>query len=243
MPTFIISIWVKNMRKMLASAAFAVVSLATAATASTMTVTRQDPLFGANNALARNVNINYDGANNYVSAGMFHLTGSNGVGDFVAFCVDLAQKLGKPTQSVEEKSDLFGASILTNIDKLFSSVIGTSTMASAITTGVKAAGFQIALWEIISDDGSFNLADGKFQLKEAQNSTVWQQAQTYLDGLTNADTGKQTLTYYYSRENQDLVTGTPNDLQEPGTVPVPASGLLILAGLGSLVAMRRRKAA
>lgn len=209
------------MKKILASAAIAVVSLATAATASTITVTRQDPLFGTNNALARNVNINFNGANNYVSAGMFHLTGSNGVGDFLAFCVDLADKLGKPSQTVEEKSDLFSGNVLSNIDKLFSSVIGTSTMASVINSGVKAAGFQIALWEIISDDGSLNLGTGKFQLKEDNKGTVWTQAQEYLNGLANADTGKQTLTFYYSEANQDLVTGNPNDLQEPGTVPVP----------------------
>ncbi|GHF37037.1 VPLPA-CTERM sorting domain-containing protein [Seohaeicola zhoushanensis] len=226
------------MKKILSTLAVAAVFGASAASAATFTVTRQDQLFGGN--LLRNVEINYNGTNKAVSAGMFHLK-SDDMGDFVAFCVDLAQTLGKPSQVVE-KAVLFSDTVRTNVDKLFSSVIGTSTMASVINDGVLAAGFQLALWEIIYDsEGGFDLNNGTFKRGNTSNVQAWNQAQAYLNGLGDK-TGLQDITYLFSEANQDLVTGTPVDNNEPAPVPVPASGLLILAGLGGLAALRRRKA-
>ena len=225
------------MRNLFVGAALAAALSAGAASASTINVSRQADLFGPGE-LRQTVKVVSPVRTQTVWAGMFHMTGDQGVGDFMAFCVDLAQALGNPGQVVEEQPLLFSQGIRDNIDKLFSSVIGDSTMGAVIDTSLKAAGFQVALWEIVYEtSGTFDAGVGDFWIYG--NAEAKAQANTYLSGLTGAPMGKQDLTYYFSDSNQDLVTGEP----APDPVPVPAAGLLIMTGLGALAALRRRRKA
>lgn len=198
---------------------------ASAAGASTVNVTQQvsGNSFGSEN-LYRSVTISSPGPNGSIRAGMFQLTGDNGFGDFSAFCVDLYENLALP-HAYQTSATRFTAPIMNAIDRLF-----TSAYAS-VDTATEAAGFQVALWEVIYDNASLDVSSGAFSV--SGNAAVAAQANAYLSGL-GTETGGYDLTFLNARGVQDLVTGTP------ATVPLPASGMLLLAGLGGVAAARRR---
>lgn len=219
------------MKISLTSVAFAAFAFAGTASASTVNVQYQaSGVFGPGN-LQQSVRIHSPVYNGKPRVGLYHLTGDNGVGDFVAFCVDLAQYLHNPT-TYTIKPDLFGGTVLTNIKKLFNSALGGGELAQVIDTSVEAAGLQVALWEVITETGpTFDVASGDFWVSE--NAAAAAKAQSYLDGMAGAATDGYDMTFYYSSTKQDVVTVSP--------VPVPAAGMLLLTGLGGIAALRRRK--
>jgi hypothetical protein len=217
-------------------AAIAALTTVGAANAGTVNVTYQpDGVFGTSD-LYEKVSIATAGSevDGNVRAGMFHLVGDGGMGDFLAFCVDLKDYLRSGTEYTMNPT-LFGATILSNVNKLFYSALGGAGLGDVIDTSVKAAGLQVALWEVIYETaGGYDLNSGYFSMSD--NDDVLAQATSYLDGMSTASDSAYNLTFLSHDEDQDIVTIS--------AVPLPASGLLIgfaLVGLG--VAGRRRKAA
>ena len=163
-------------------------------------------------------------------AGPFRLTGDNGMGDFVAFCVDLAKYLGNGQSYTTASNSAFGSAVDTNIDKLF-----TSSYAG-INSRVEGAAFQLALWEIITDTASgFDLSSGGFRVSWAPAAVV-SQAASYLSGLASAATGGYQLTFLNSGSSQNLVT-----VSQISPVPLPAAAGMLGFGVLTLVGVRRRK--
>jgi hypothetical protein len=228
------------MNKFLCSAALVAAGFAGSASATTVNVSYQPGGVFGPSTLKQNINVSSPGHNGGVQAGLFHLTGDNGVGDFVAFCVDLAQYLHDPTEYTVQSS-WFSSEVVTNVDKLFNTVLGGSTIASVIDTSLEAAGFQVALWEILYDTPAsgagdmYDLASGSFSV--SGNAAAKLQAESYLDGIPGAAMGGYDYTWFYSGTKQDVLTATPTP------IPVPAAGLLMLGGLGGLAALRRRRKA
>ena len=171
-----------------------------------------------------------------VYAGQFQLNGSGALGDFAAFCVDLLHTLQVPN-TYTHVNNLFGADVLDNIDRLFTSAY------SMVTDSLNAAAFQVALWEVIYDTSptaGFDLDSGNFLTVDDGNGVefnpaVETQAELFLTGLSSAGTGGYNLTFLQTPNGQDLVTTTP--------VPLPAAGWMMVARVGGLIAMRRRKKA
>lgn len=174
----------------------------------------------------------YDGT---ATAGMFQLNGGETLGDFAAFCIELAQAL-QGSATYEITPDLFGGRILSNVDRLFSSVYG------GVDTSLEAAAFQVALWEIVHDDAErFDLSAGNVRI--TGNTAVTDTATTYLDGLATAIEGTYDVTYLSNPVSQDIVTARLRvELEErPPGIPVPAAGWLLLGGIGGLAALQRRR--
>ncbi len=169
------------------------------------------------------------------SAGQFAMKGSNTTignltGDFVAFCVDLAQTIKSPT-TYTIKNDLFNTTIAGKIQNLFDSSYKTD-----LTQNQNAA-FQIALWETIY---------GKNFSSSSLSSTV----NGFLNAANNWDNNTPKiwdLTFLYGHgtnpKSQNLVA--VDKAPQPAPVPLPAAGFLLLGGLGGLgiVARRRTNAA
>lgn len=193
--------------------------------ASTVTIEKTySSIFGAP-ALYSNVKIDGDNISQlHVAAGGFHVSTSSSE-SFVAWCIDLAEGLKLPFD-YQEGGPQFGADATDNLSRLFTGFV------EDIDTGVKAAAFQVAIWEIISD-ATHDLTQGEFFVMN--NQAVQDEANAYLSGLSAFDADYD-LRYFTASGSQDLLTGAPSP------VPLPATGLMLLAGLGML-GYRARKSA
>ncbi len=160
-------------------------------------------------------------------AGPFAVTSAS-MGDFLAWCIDIAQNM-KDGEVYSQNDGLFGgvgSEIRTNIDKLF------STVYAEVDTKNERAAFQFSLWEVLYDDG-LDLGSGTF-MDNGTHADIRSIANDYLARIAaeNAKTGKYRYTFLASRTSQDLITVS--------AVPLPAAGMMLIAGLGGLAALRRR---
>ncbi|HMO70052.1 MAG TPA: hypothetical protein PKC84_00125 [Paracoccaceae bacterium] len=178
-----------------------------------------------------------------VAAGGFALT-AEGLGDFVAFCLDINTWLSLPSYyAVTETPFSGGPALLTttqrnNIQALFN----TGYAGLNLGSNTDSAAFQIALWEVLYDSsGSLNLGAGNFIV--SSTTAVINRAAGLLAGLAGPATGVYELTWLQSldgpdansyRDSQNLVTATP--------IPLPAGGLLLVSALGLMFLRRRRTA-
>jgi hypothetical protein len=110
---------------------------------------------------------------------------------------------------------------------------------SLVKNSQTAAAFQLAAWEIANEGkGQLDLNGGAFKLSAAQANTK-ALAQSWLDAISNGNWKLNSQVMILSAPGtQDLVTDLP-----PAPVPVPAAGLLLLGGIGSIVAARRARRA
>ena len=127
-----------------------------------------------------------------------------------------------------------------DLSKLFTEVGGS---ASALTTAVRSAAFQLAIWEIEYDSGH-DLSSGAFIDTPGTGDSLdaYNLAQTWLAGLAGVTSPTYTVILLHSDTNHDFITDSATPTQFKITIPEPSS--LPLLGLGlaalALVGMRRR---
>ena len=179
-----------------------------------------------------------------VSAGGFAMNdmADGGLGDFIAWCLDLGAFLGTSgTHEYETTETPFGnggvsllAAGMQRIANVFNANFGDDITANS----TNSAAFQLALWEVVYDS-DFNIDTGAFNA--SSNADVEAAAAGYLDAAANySGASLYDLTYLEStapNRRQNLVTA------ELAPVPLPATGLMLMGAIGGIAAMKRRKKA
>ena len=186
------------------------------------------------------------GTSTSVSAGGFDMndTSIGGLGSsFIAWCLDLGAFLGTSgSHNYVKTSNPFqngGVNLMeagiARIQALFNANYGNPDVTTDRDT---SAGFQLALWELVYDD-DFNIGTGDFRASSA-SSDVEDAARGFLTAAETYGSGPNhwRLTFLESQgqgaaRKQNLVTVSP--------VPLPASGIMLIAAVGGLVAARKRR--
>ncbi|QOJ00196.1 MAG: hypothetical protein HRU70_06725 [Phycisphaeraceae bacterium] len=197
--------------------------------------------------------VEFNGHTQNLFAGQLRHRLSNGTGDAAAlngdhltFCSDLAQYVSSSTKTYETvavalipASSPMGALKAAAIYDLYTA--GSALALESDADNKRAAAFQIALWEIVSDyDGSaasLSLTAGSFKAFKkdggALDATIRNHALALFAAVGSNTEHSVHLTGLSSRTAQDQILAGFN-------VPAPASGALALAGC--LVLARRRRA-
>ena len=163
---------------------------------------------------------------------------SGDLGDFVAFCVDLANALDtNGTADYTITDDPFDNTFKIGRDRV--QALFDSNYASVdVTDGVQAAAFQLALWEVVYDS-EFDLDAGSVQGRGAGSdaAAITATAGGYLSAAASYAGGRVwDLTFLEGTgapQSQNIVTASL------AAVPLPAGGLLLVAALGGLGGLRQ----
>ncbi|GEM_PF-1921933 len=196
-----------------------------------------------------NAPVEYPGTGDWpktVGAFGFNMTDTSDpstLGSFVAWCLDLAHFLAPTSAGAQDYkitttpfSNSYGLD--TTQEARVQSVFDANYATLTLTDGNQVAGFQLALWDALYD-GDGKLSDGAF--KATASTAITGFANAYMTAAADWTGGKRfDMTFLESTgtgrsQRQNLVTVAP--------IPVPAAGGLLLAAVGGLVALRRRRKA
>jgi hypothetical protein len=216
---------------------------------------------GSSNGYAT-VNITYaalvSGSPSNVSAGQFKgsfdTDGGNAEADdfFRFFCIDLRQWAYNGTMSYTRNAGITDPTDAWQLTRLYENVYpnqnvgnflaGSSSSFGDFGSPDASAAMQLAIWEIVFDDG-LSLATGN--LKATGNATVVDMAQGYLTEIAN---GAQTaapgwqLYRFTNADKQDYLSATyvePRITREGDPLPLPGTLALLGAGLAGIGFARR----
>ncbi len=171
-----------------------------------------------------------------VAAGGFSMTNTTPSPDvsFQAWCVDIFHTLAWSTNYTLQSGASFYAA---DSNKANALTHLASQYLSSVTNSATSGAFQLAVWEIVNETGitnplSYSLSGGNFKA----TSSAAAQAETWLHGINLAGPVTQTLSVW-----QQNHAGSTQDLAVFAPVPEPQTYAMMLAGLGLMGFVARRR--
>lgn len=157
-------------------------------------------------------------------------------GSFIGYCVDLSQWASSSFHTYEAKAFDVSFARYGDVTKLFG-----HAYQGSLNDSTKAAGFQLALWEVFNDDG--NLDSGRVRTTASTNGLVKNEAQSLLSSLSTwSDTGTAyQLTFYENAMYQNYLAVTGTGIGSVTAIPEADNYALLLAGLGLMGFVARRR--
>ena len=151
---------------------------------------------------------------------------------FLAFCLDPHVALSNTSNSYS--SGAFAASDA--VKRLYEGYYASS-IANVSTNANSAAAFQVALWELNNDDS--NVLTGELRFRNLSNAVV-NEANSM---LKDATTGGATIKNLYNYTSLSSVNPASQTLLSVSPVPEAQTWAMLVAGLGLLGFMARRRKA
>jgi len=235
----------------LISFAFAFAFSASAANASSITLQGLTTPIKVNAQIKKAPEPISSGVGNAVASGLIWTGGESLRGSisdrFIAWCFDLIHlvRLGATYKYEVVDAPYSNSYLLEGANVRVSNLFNATYDSLNANDSIQAAAFQLAVREVANDD-DFYLSSGVFQAGGygSESGDITSTAQRFLsagagyDGPMNWST-----TFIETREvngTQNLVTAVRQ--QGVTSVPIPASGLLLLGGLAVLARPRKRAA-
>jgi hypothetical protein len=158
---------------------------------------------------------------------------------FQSWCVDIFHSFSFPalgTAVSNGASVVFGAAKAADLGRLFTNF--HSAIDSTASTGTNQAAFQLAIWEIVNETaGSYSLGSGDFRATGTGASV----AASWLNQLnTNASLSSAFNVDIWSMLQGASGTG-PQDVAVFTPIPEPQTYAMLLAGLGLMGFVARRR--
>lgn len=152
---------------------------------------------------------------------------------FLAFCLD--PHVGLSNVSNSYSSGAFAASDA--VKRLYEGYYASSIASVTPTNANSAAAFQVALWELNNDDS--NVLTGELRFRNLSNAVV-NEANSM---LKDATTGGATIKNLYNYTSLSSVNPASQTLLSVSPVPEAQTWAMLVAGLGLLGFMARRRKA
>ncbi len=170
------------------------------------------------------------GAGKSITPGVWEATYDSNT--FLAFCL-------QPTVALNSSANNYGSSAFAASDSIKRLYEGhyNSSVANVATDYTAAQAFQLALWELNNDNG--NLLAGALRFNNLNNAIV-ASANSML--VTALGTGAIHNTFSYTSLSSAGVGAVSQNLLTVSAVPEAQTWAMLVAGLGLLGFMRRRKA-
>jgi hypothetical protein len=166
---------------------------------------------------------------NQFATGSFQMRDVNSLEEFIAWCIEV----NIPIDDAPTQYQTNGPRLAPEREDLLSRLF--TGYADRADNDIGAAAFQLAIWEIVEESSTlvadFDLTDGLFTAASSRQAVV-NRANRWLGRLDHFDP-EYRINYFRSANSQDLITAAP--------VPLPASALLLAAGIGGLAMFRRRR--
>lgn len=203
----------------------------------------------------QNLTITFNGSNQNVFVGQLRHQLSNATdgyswinGEHRTYCTDLYQYVTSTTKAygIEQVKNMPGASPMglakaEAIRALFA--VADANVDTINASNDYATGFQLAIWEIVTDYtgsnfaiSSSNFTTGNFKAKQTNGSALSTNVVSVASSAYNA-----ALNYLQTNGQDTGILGISSGTNQDQLLRVPTPGVLTLAGLGGLLCTRRRR--